>query len=195
MRKMKAYNWIIPLLFLLGCNMAAFGQGPEQKITERDSLVYRQAPLVDSVLTGKSIFSMLPARAKGSAADVTIHQREAVTSLVEDYSQRNAGKQLSGYRVRIFFDNKQTARTSSEEALNKFLSGYHGIPAYRIYQNPFFKVTVGDFRTKSEAMELLRRIKVDFPAAFVVKEAINYPVLDKENSYFIDTVKVFTPVL
>jgi hypothetical protein len=42
-------------------------------------------------------------------------------------------------------------------------------------------------------MELLQRIKRDFPTAFVVKENINYPVVDKEHSYVVDTVKVFRP--
>ena len=86
--------------------------------------------------------------------------------------------------------NAQNARTASEEVLKRFLSRWHGIPAYRSYQNPFFKVTVGDFRTKSEALELLEQIKGEFPAAFILKENINYPVIDKTHSYDIDTVKV-----
>jgi hypothetical protein len=67
------------------------------------------------------------------------------------------------------------------------------IPAYRTYTNPYFKVTVGDFRTKSEAMELLSRIRSEFPSAFVVKENIEYPVVDKNNAVVVDTVKVLRP--
>ena len=66
--------------------------------------------------------------------------------------------------------------------------------AYRSYVNPYFKVTVGDFRTRSEAMQLLMEIKSDFPAAFIVKENINYPVIDKENAFIVDTVKVLRPL-
>ena len=55
-------------------------------------------------------------------------------------------------------------------------------------------MTVGDFRTKSEAMELLSRIKYSFPSAFVVKENISYPVVDKENAYVVDTIKVLRPI-
>ena len=66
--------------------------------------------------------------------------------------------------------------------------------AYRTYTNPYFKVTVGDCRTKSEAMELLSRIKRNFPSAFVVKENIQFPVVDKDNAYIVDTVKVLRPV-
>ena len=78
--------------------------------------------------------------------------------------------------------------------MKRFRSLYPEIVAYRIYANPYFKVTVGDFRTKSEAMELLTRIKGAFPSAFVVKENIEYPVVDSENAVIVDTVKVLRPV-
>ena len=59
--------------------------------------------------------------------------------------------------------------------MGRFKGMYPGIAAYRTYSNPFFKVTVGDFRTKSEAMRLLQQVKGSFPSAFIVKETINYP--------------------
>ena len=71
---------------------------------------------------------------------------------------------------------------------------FHDVKAYRTYANPYFKVTVGDFRTRSEAMELLTRIKPLFPSAFIVKEPISFPVVDKDNAYVIDTVKVLRPI-
>ena len=70
---------------------------------------------------------------------------------------------------------------------------YHDVVAYRTYANPYFKVTVGDFRTRSEAVKLLERIKGAFPSAFVVKENIEFPVVDKENAYVTDTIKVVRP--
>ena len=82
----------------------------------------------------------------------------------------------------------------SEETLKKFESKYHDVKAYRTYANPYFKVTVGDFRTKSEAMDLLSRIKREFPTAFVVKESIEFPVVDKDNAYVVDTIKVLRPI-
>ena len=96
--------------------------------------------------------------------------------------------------MRIFFDNSQSARTESEATLKAFEAGHHDISAYRSYVNPYFKVTVGDFRTKSEAMQLLQKIKWEFPAAFIVKENINYPVVDKNNAVRTDTVKVLRPL-
>lgn len=177
-------NWICLLsAFLLAVAAEAGASAQEIIVPEGyvlvDSLVYRPAPAVDTTLTGKDIFSL-----------VRTSQTPAVTKAMKSHVEMNASRTISGYRVRIFFDNKQSSRTESEATLKKFEGLYHGVPAYRTYANPYFKVTVGDFRTKSEAMEMLTRIRRNFPAAFVVKENISFPVVDRENAFVVDTVKV-----
>ena len=159
-----------------------------------DSIVYRPASAVDTLLLGHNILDIMPKRDAGADADVNVHQAEKINQAVQEHVASNAGRTLNGYRVRIFFDNKQSARVASEETLKRFESMYHDVVAYRTYANPYFKVTVGDFRTKSEAMALLERIRYEFPSAFVVKEAISFPVVDRDNAFVADTVKVLRPV-
>lgn len=159
-----------------------------------DSIVYRPVSAVDTTLAGKNILDIMPKKASGGIADVNVYQADTLSQAVLEHVSANADRTLNGYRVRIFFDNKQTARTASEETLKRFESMYHDVVAYRTYANPYFKVTVGDFRTKSEAMALLERIRYEFPSAFVVKENIAFPVVDKENSYVTDTLKVLRPI-
>ena len=159
-----------------------------------DSIVYRPVSAVDTSLAGKNILDIMPKRDMGSIADVNVYQADTVSQAVLEHVSANAGRTLNGYRVRIFFDNKQSARAASEETLKRFESMYHDVVAYRTYANPYFKVTVGDFRTKSEAMALLERIRYEFPSAFVVKENIAFPVVDKENAYVTDTLKVLRPI-
>lgn len=160
-----------------------------------DSVIYRPAATVDSSLVGRNVFADMPSKDKGNEADVKIYQSSDIAGSMKNHMQTNAGRQISGYRVRIFFDNRQTARAESEAALKRFESIFHEVSAYRSYANPYFKVTVGDFRTKSEAMELLERIKHEFPSAFVVKENINFPIVDKSASYVVDTVRILRPIL
>ena len=159
-----------------------------------DSVVYRPAHAVDTTLAGQDIFRVVKAVTVPGKADVVVNQTPAVEASMRRQVQSNKERTMSGYRVRIFFDNKQTARVESEETLKKFERLYHDVVAYRTYANPYFKVTVGDFRTRSEAVKLLERIRHDFPSAFVVKENISFPVVDKENAYVVDTVKVLRPV-
>ena len=160
-----------------------------------DSLVYRYVSGVDTLLAGKDIFHIMPLKDRGDKADVEIYQSQAIANSLRQQVAENGKRQMSGYRVRIFFDNKQSARTESEATLKRFESMYHDVKAYRTYANPYFKVTVGDFRTQSEAMELLSRIKFEFPSAFVVKENIEFPIVDKGNVFVIDTIKVLRPIV
>lgn len=155
-----------------------------------DSLVYRPAAAVDSSLVGRDIFNLLPSKDKGDAADITVNQSKDIADAMKSYVAANPGRKQTGYRVRIYFDNTRDARKSSEETERRFMLEHPGITAYRSYQNPFFKVTVGDFRTKSEAMALLNSIKSEYPAAFIVREEIGYPAADRERTYVTDTVKV-----
>ena len=152
-----------------------------------DSVIYRPVATADSTLVGKNIFNVLP-------DNVNVRQSQQIANSMKSHVASNGARTISGYRVRIFFDNKQNARTESESVLKRFNGLYPDVMAYRIYANPYFKVTVGDFRTKSEAMALLARIKGAFPSAFVVKENIEFPVVDKDNAVIADTIKVMRPV-
>jgi len=78
-----------------------------------------------------------------------------------------------GYRVKIYFGTDK-AKAKSIQA--KFLNDYKGIPAYEEYQQPNFVINVGDFKTKIEAHELLKKIKEEYPYAFIVKSKVR-PIL------------------
>lgn len=155
-----------------------------------DTIVFVPAERVDTVLAGKNIFSLLPSRNAGDDADVRVYQSSSIVSAMKKTMESNPTRQFSGYRVRIFFDNRQSARQDSEEMMKSFENMYPGVPAYRSYVNPYFKITVGDFRTKSEAMSFLKRILGDFPKAFIVKENIEYPVVDRDSLGRLDTVRI-----
>ena len=194
---MKRTEILFNLIIFLIAGMfapAAFAQTVPDGYEMVDSVVYRPVAAVDSTLAGKDIFHILPSKRAGDDADVQIRQSQEIMSSMRQHIASNSKRTSSGYRVRIFFDNKQTARTESEKTLKRFKDLFPEVAAYRIYANPYFKVTVGDFRTKSEAMALLTRIKGAFPSAFVVKESIEYPVVDSDNAVIADTVKVMRKV-
>jgi hypothetical protein len=108
---------------------------------------------------------------------ITIRQSTAIKEQFNSYITRNSYKKLQGFRVRIFFDNSQIARQQSLDVEMDFKNQYPDIPTYRIHQNLYFKVAVGDFRTKSDAMRFKRSIENLYPGAFIIKETINYPAL------------------
>ena len=172
---------VVVILLLIASLSVSFAQ-------ERDSVAYRQSAAMDSTLIGKSIFNLLSARHENGESNVTVHQSQRIFDAFESYLTANPSRTQTGFRVRIFNDNKQTSRNDSETALERFKGMFPGVSAYRTYSNPFFKVTVGDFRTRSEAMQLLQQVKGTFPTAFIVRETIGYPVVDRFHSYTVEKI-------
>ena len=123
---------------------------------------------VDSTLVGRSVLSVL-------GSGVTVNQSAAMKSAFDSYVSANASKKVCGYRIRVYYENNQNARNRSE-AIAKTISGtYPGIGVYRTFESPNFKVCVGDFRTKDEALKLYHALKSSYPTAIILKETINYP--------------------
>ena len=127
---------------------------------------------VDSTLVGQSVYTVI----NNSSGEAVINRSAGVDLAFAKYIEDNAKKKLNGFRIRIFFDNRQSARTQSEEVEKLFVELFPQFPVYRTYTNPYFKVAVGDFRTKSDAVKVLQQIKEQFPKAFIIKDVINYPL-------------------
>ena len=61
---------------------------------------------------------------------------------------------------------------------NSFVSSYKNIPVHVVFEDPNFKVRVGDFRTKSEALKVLVKVRETYEGAYIVKDFIEFPKLD-----------------
>lgn len=144
---------------------------PQQLRNPGDTVSFQRAPLADSTLVGKTIFQILEGK------EVTLNQPQEMDQAYARYIQANGERKMNGYRIRLFFSNKQSARTESEELEKEFQLQFPQIPTYRSYTNPFFKVVVGDYRTKSDAIRELNKILPFYPKAIVVKENIWFPAI------------------
>lgn len=165
---------IIATLLILIANQA-FAQN--ESILQLDTIPsYLQRIEVDTLLMGRDIFDVL-AQKDETQGNISITQSSIITKSFKQHLINNTSKKIIGYRIRIFFDNSQNAREQSERVLNQFQSTYSTIRAYRSHVSPYFKVTVGDFRTRGEASLLAETLKATYPSAFIVKESINYPNL------------------
>lgn len=93
-----------------------------------------------------------------------------LNNAMKSHIDKNASRKNMCWRIRIFFNNSQDSRTASNEMAKGFSERYPDVPVYNQYVNPFFKVTVGDFRSKSDATRFMNEIKPLYPSAFLVKE-------------------------
>jgi hypothetical protein len=83
---------------------------------------------------------------------------------------------LKGFRVQIYQGNK---RQPANHARSKFLKIHPKTKAHLYYKQPHFKVGVGDFRTKLEALKYKNEITDEFPNCFIVRDDIDIEELVK----------------
>ena len=153
---MKTKRLLILLAALLICNAASAQQA------------------VDSTYLGVDILSLINQKGRGTA---TINQPYDLRNALSRHIVANSSRKMQGYRVRIFFDSDRTARSKSEAIAAEFQERYPGVRAYRSHVSPYFKVTVGDFRTRADAQRFASRLTNSgaYRYVFVVKEQINFP--------------------
>lgn len=113
----------------------------------------------------------------GSRVEVIEHGDAA--ALVRGISQVNSDLKVKGYRVGIYTGNGQNARSMAEATMSRFREMFGGTPAYMKYENPDWKVSVGNCVTIEEAITLWGRVKNSFNRAFIIREEIPILVLSE----------------
>ena len=100
----------------------------------------------------------------------------------ENISRDNNGQYgMDGFRIQIFSSSNRNAREESNKARAAFMSKFPDLASYQLYAEPgYFKVRVGDFRTKTEATKLFLLVSKEFPDAYLVPDIINFPDLNKK---------------
>ncbi len=111
--------------------------------------------------------------------ELRVIQDPRVDSLMARYVRVNEANPLTeGWRIEIFFEAGNLSKKQAMEAKAEFVQKHPDVPSYLIFQQPYYKVRVGDYRTKMEAERFLHAINPDYPQAFVVSDEINFPRLD-----------------
>jgi hypothetical protein len=104
---------------------------------------------------------------------VKINKDPRVDKLESKYIESQNGK-MKGYRVQIHFGAE---KAKALQVKSRFLTKYPDMRAYDPFDAPYFKIRVGDFRTKLEAYKFLQEIKEEFPSSFIVTDEIELPEL------------------
>lgn len=115
-----------------------------------------------------SFYDVFSQENPNSSAIQTSMKVKALQEKKAEYHRRTNGE-CDGYRVKIHFS---ADRSRANEVKARFSSKYNDVPTHDDYQQPNFVVNVGDFKTKLEAYELLKKIQADFPYAFIVKSKV-----------------------
>jgi len=107
-----------------------------------------------------------------------IKQNQRVDSLLVLHKRINSVDSLvAGYRIQIFFESGNFSKKSALETADEFHELYPEMRYYLSFNEPYYRIRVGDFRTLIEAKGFLVKLLYKYPSAFEVKDLVYFPPL------------------
>ena len=121
------------------------------------------------------VFSQSDTTFNNKGEIISINQK-GVDKLVSKYKQilKKTGG-IEGWRIQLIFKDQK------EEILPyqiKFTNLYPEIPVQIAFDSPNYKLTVGNFRTRNEALKIKHQISKNFPGAYPVPIIIDPDLLE-----------------
>ena len=103
-----------------------------------------------------------------SRGRVEIKGDVAVAQLVQKHIELNERiRTIPGYRIQVASLSGTSSKNRAFEMKERIREAYPGVEAYVVFDEPNFKVKVGDFRTRLEAYVFLQHIRMDFPGTII----------------------------
>lgn len=118
----------------------------------------------------------LNASAQPAVSSVTVQKDPRVDLLVNkqieinEITTRNSRRSAPGFRILVISSNN---RNKVIDAKAKVYREFPELKAYMMYQSPFFKLKLGNFKERSEAEEYLSDIQKIYPTGvYIVPDTI-----------------------
>ena len=117
------------------------------------------------IADGSFIWQRLNVESSGEISDL----------LKQQYDLNRKSGTFSGFRLQLYFGSGVQARAQAEKVRAEFNNLYPDTKVYLFFKSPDFIVRAGDFRTKSDALKVLKSITPGFANAFIVNDDIAFP--------------------
>ena len=115
---------------------------------------------------------------------ISLVQDDKLYKLIEAYADANKRDGIKGYRIQIYSGSGQNARATMQTISQQFLKNFPDFdPAqvYPEYKTPYFKLCVGDFRSRGEANAFYHVIRALYPDSYIVNSKIKFPKLTPDD--------------
>lgn len=109
---------------------------------------------------------------------VVIHSDPQIEQLLDlhiDYNKKFPS--IDGYRIQLLMQAGNTALEEANKMKYGFEEKYPQIKTYITFKEPYYRLRIGDYRSRLEAMEFLEILKRSYPQAWVIKDKITFPDL------------------
>jgi len=107
-----------------------------------------------------------------NAQEVQLNEDPGVSKVLNAWvSQNRANPRVAGWRVQLM---ASTDRQQVEEGHSRFRLRNPDVPAAWIQEKPYYKLRVGAFRSKQEALAFIATL-TDYAGAYPAKDAAIHP--------------------
>lgn len=120
------------------------------------------------LLVSTSSYAQYTSGGNRSKGRIEIRGDVAAAQLVQKHIELNERvNTIPGYRIQVASLSGTSSKNRAFEMKDRIRQTYPGVEAYVVFDEPNFKVKVGDFRTRLEAYVFLQRIHADFPGTII----------------------------
>ncbi len=112
----------------------------------------------------------LGASCVSGTGNVTITQDTRLEQLMTNYARAFKRQHQTVWRVQIYFGTGRSGRAHAQSIKNNFESSHPGTSAYLIFEEPYFKVRVGNYSTRLDAERLKIQLSEDYSSLFIVED-------------------------
>ena len=100
----------------------------------------------------------------------TVKQDAQVATLLYKYKEYNRRREFAeGFRIQIMYTDVRDEVYKSKGAMYKEFSD---LSSYVEYEQPYYKLRLGDFKSRLEATYYLQQVVTLYPGAFIVRDKI-----------------------
>ena len=107
---------------------------------------------------------------------VILEQDQRVEQLIQKQKEiHSADNTIDGFRIQIFMESGNDAVDHANMVMQEFIGKYPDTPIYLVFGQPYYRLRVGDFRTRVEAEKFFQTLSKDYKKAFVTSDRIQLP--------------------
>ena len=122
-----------------------------------------------------------PAPAEHAETERSYISRDNRVDVLQDaHRSFNRKTGMNGFRVQIYTDSGNRSKLRTDRVKAEFDSKYPNVPSYISYDEPYYRLRVGDFRTRLDALRFLNEVSSTYLSSIIVVDKINFPPLEKE---------------
>ncbi|MFV0346309.1 MAG: hypothetical protein ACK5IQ_08720 [Bacteroidales bacterium] len=128
------------------------------------------------------LFGVCGAFAQGGKAsqfknELNISESESVRAAWLQHIDKAQSEEVTVFRVQVYSGQGQGAKQEASDVKTTCVSMLPNVPSFIEWKSPYFKVSVGNFKDKSEATKTKEYLSSNFPGAFIVSTKVAVKIL------------------